>query len=119
MNEKEINISKFTASRLIKQYYEDYYNYMVTIKVKPRIIKNKLFIYVKKSTSLKGKNILETEKLNQRDISIIIHDYMKEKGTLIKSVSYESKFRNLRINYYGNDFELNENKKGYQKILEA
>lgn len=119
MNEREIKISKSIASRLVKQYYEDYYNDMVTIKVKPRIIKNKLFIYVRKQTNLKGNNISEISKLNQRDISIIIHDYMKDKGTLVKSVSYESKFRNLRISYYGNDFEISENKKGYQKILEA
>ena len=120
MNEKrEISISKFTASRLVKQYYENYYNDMVSIKTKAKIENGKLVITVKKQTNLNRRNILLIEKLGQKEISTIIHDYMLEKSCLIRSISFEPHFHNLHIKYYGNDFDLANNKKGYQKILEA
>ncbi len=116
---KEIHISKFTASRLVKQYYDNYYDDIINIKAKPKIENGKLVIVIKKQTTLNKRNILLTERLNQKEISSIIHDYMLQKACIINSISFEPNYHNLHITYYGNEFDLTDNKKGYQKILEA
>jgi Glu-tRNA(Gln) amidotransferase subunit E-like FAD-binding protein len=117
-NMNEINISRFTASRIVKEYYEEYYFNMVNIKVKPKLENNDLIMIVKKQTKLKGKNISLTETITEGKISNIIKEHMEKKECYINNIIFEPYFHNLNIRYNGNEFNF-MNKKGFMKIKDA
>lgn len=114
----EINISRFTASNIVKEYYEDYYSDMVNIKVKTKLENNDLLMIVKKQTKLNGKNISLTDTINEGQISNIIKKYMEQQGCYVDDIIFEPYFHNLNIRYHGNEFNLKE-KRGFMKIKEA
>lgn len=114
----EINISRFTASKIVKKYYEEYYSNMVHIEVKTKLENNDLLMIIKKKSKLNKKIISLTETINEGKISTIIKEYMENKNCHIENIMYEPYFHNLNIRYNG-EFNLLENKKGFIKIKEA
>jgi hypothetical protein len=96
-NIREITISRFTASKIIKQYLEEYYSNMVNIKVKTKIENNDLTMIIKKQSKLNGKTILLTEKINQAEITNMIKNYYDN----VVDTIFEPYFHNLIIRYYG------------------
>ena len=114
----EINISRFTASNIVKKYYEEYYSNMVNIEVKTKLENNDLLMVIKKKSRLNKKMITLTETINEGKISSIIKEYMKKRNCKIESILYEPYFHNLNIRYTG-EFNLVEKKKGFMKIKEA
>lgn len=116
---RELNISKNTASKIVKEYYTNYYDGMVNIKTKAKIENNDLYITLKKQTSLNGKNISLTETLTEGQISNVIKEYMEEQECYVDNIMFEPYFHNLNIRYHGNEFMMKRNKKGYEKVLAA
>ena len=114
----EINISRFTASNIVKKYYEEYYSNMVNIEVKTKLENNDLLMVIKKKSKLNNKTITLTETINEGKISSIIKEYMKKRNCNIENILYEPYFHNLNIRYTG-EFNLVEKKKGFMKIKEA
>lgn len=113
----EINISRYTASNIVKEYLKNYYSNIVTIKVKSKLENNDLIMVVKKQSKLRGRNITITENLNEGKISDIIKKYMEMNNCFIDNIMFEPYFHNLNIRYHGNKFEIFNNKKGYEKVL--
>lgn len=114
----EINISRFTASNIVKKYYEEYYSNMVNIEVKTKLENNDLLMVIKKKSKLNNKTITLTETINEGKISSIIKEYMEKRNCNIENILYEPYFHNLNIRYTG-EFNLVEKKKGFMKIKEA
>lgn len=112
----EINISRFTASNIVKKYYQEYYSNMVNIEVKTKLENNDLLMMIKKKSRLNKKIITLTETINEGKISSIIKEYMKKRECYIENIMFEPYFHNLNIRYHGNEFDL-ENKRGMEKVL--
>lgn len=105
---KEVTISRYTASKIIKKYLEEYYNGFVNIKTKTKIKDNDLYVLVKKVSRLNHKKISEIEAYNERQIYNIIKEYMETKGCEVENILYEPSFNNLKIRFRG---RLNLNNK--------
>lgn len=93
---KETTISRFTASKIVKKYLEDYYNNMVNIKVKSKLENNDLTMIIKKQSKLNGKNISLTETINQGEIEKIIKNYYNN----VIDIIFEPYFHNLVVRSY-------------------
>lgn len=115
---KEVNFSRFTASKIVKQYLEDYYDNIVKVKVKIKLENNDLYFIVKRISKLNSKKIVNKIVLNERDISYIIKQYLKSNERNIYNVSTVPYFHNLNIMYSGKDIQLTV-KKGFVKLKEA
>lgn len=117
---KEVNISRYTANKIVKDYYNDYYDNIVNIKTKIKLNNDGLSIIVKKYTKLNKKAIYLTETINEEKISFIIKEYMKKYDCYIDNIIFEPYFYNLNIRYHGNNFNFNlNNKKKREKVLVA
>lgn len=114
----EINISRFTASKIVKKYYEEYYSNMVNIEVKTKLENNDLLMIIKKKSKLNKKLITITDTINEGKISSIIKEYMKKRECYIENIMIEPYFHNLNIRYNG-EFSLEENKNNFMKIKKA
>ena len=93
----EMTISKHTAAKIVKKCLTEYYNDMVSIKVKPKLENNDLTMIVKKQSNLNGKSISTTETINQGEITNIIKNYYDN----VVDTIFEPYFHNLTIRYYG------------------
>lgn len=113
-----INISRFTAGKIVKKYYEQYYSNMVNIKVKTKLENNDLLMIIKKESKLNGRIMTSTEIINEGKVSSIIKEYMEKRECYIENISFEPYFHNLDITYNGK-FNLVEKKKGFMKIKKA
>lgn len=103
---KEINFSRYIASKIVKQYLEDYYGNMVKIKVKTKLENNDLSMIVKESSKLNGHKIRKTRILNQAEISLIIDKYLSSDNRNIYTVSTMPYFHKLNIMYTGKDIKI-------------
>ena len=114
----EINISRFTASKIVKEYYEEYYSNMVNIEVKTKLENNDLLMTVNKKSKLNKKIINITETNNEGKITTIIKEYMKKRECYIENIIIEPYFHNLNIRYNG-EFNLEEKRNNFMKIKRA
>ncbi|MBP3461410.1 MAG: hypothetical protein J6K21_03265 [Bacilli bacterium] len=114
---KEVNISRYSAAKIVKKYYEEYYDNIVNIRVKQKLENNDLIMIVRKQTKLNGKNISLIETINEGEVSNIIKKYMEKNMCYIDNIIFEPYFHNLNIRYHGEEFKIYENKKGYEKVL--
>lgn len=114
----EINISMFTASNIVKKYYEESFSNIAKIEVKPKLENNDLLMVIKNKTKVNNKTIIVSETINEGKISSIIKEYMKKRNCYIENIMYEPYFHNLNIRYNG-EFNLVEKKKGFMKIKKA
>lgn len=89
-------ISRFKAASMVKESLTEYYDNVVKIKVKPKIVRYDLYMIVKKYSKLNGKVISVTEVINREEIFEII----KRHYTDIESIMFDPCFNNLFIDYY-------------------
>ena len=113
----EINISKFTAAKLLEKYYDYHYCDLVDVKVKPKIEQNDLYMIVKIVSTLNHKKIIERIILNEGQIKNLIAEYLEINYCSVEDINYEPYFHNLSIRYYG-DLNLSY-KKGFMKRKEV
>ena len=45
---KEVHISRYSAAKIVKKYYEEYYDNIVNIRVKQKLENNDLIMIVRK-----------------------------------------------------------------------
>lgn len=111
---QEKNISKYTAAKLIEKYYQYHFCDLISVKAKPKIENNDLYILVKIQSVLNHRKIVEKIILNEGQIKNILMDYLEINYCSVDDISYEPYFHNLNIRYNGS---LNlEPKKGFIKM---
>lgn len=109
----KINISRYTAAKMVHDYMVFHYCNTVDVKIKPKLEGNDLTMIVKMKSVLNNKKIVETRILNEGQIALELKDYFKIKGCRIENIVFEPYFHNISIDYEG---EL-VTKKGPGKIL--
>lgn len=87
------------ASKIIKKYYEDYYDNLVSIKVKPKTEFNDLYMIVKKQSNINGKKITENMVIHEWQIFAIIKQYYEKRNYEVYNINYEYYFHNIHITY--------------------
>lgn len=107
---KEINFSRYMASKIVKQYLEEYYYNLVKISVKTKLENNDLSMIVKKKSKINGKKIEEISTLNQGEISTIIEKFLNSKTRNIYSVNTVPYFHNLNVIYDGQEIKIKRKK---------
>ena len=102
---QEIRISKVTASKIIKDYFNFHFYNKVGVKIKSKIKDNHIYMIVNLQILVDNKRTNENRILTETQIAEIIEEYLTISSCDVQDVKYEPELHTFNIKYDGDYVE--------------